>query len=123
MRPTSRFLATWVGRQGPHTATVMATSTAPGPTSMLMGGTFGCIWTPWWSCSMAWSLGRHPMPDKAMDHKLLTHRFDELAAIVNDRIDDPAEAHVDRYVGLEHLDPGSLTIRRWGSPDDVEATK
>lgn len=27
------------------------------------------------------------------------------------------------YVGLEHLDPDSLRIRRWGSPDDVEATK
>lgn len=29
------------------------------------------------------------------------------------------EAGVDRYVGIEHLDPNSLTIRRWGSPGDV----
>lgn len=50
-------------------------------------------------------------------------RFDELAVIVNDRIDDPSEAGVDRYIGLEHLDSDSLTIRRWGSPADVEATK
>nr|WP_242467248.1 restriction endonuclease subunit S [Ectothiorhodospira shaposhnikovii] len=30
---------------------------------------------------------------------------------------------MEHYVGLEHLDPDSLRIRRWGSPDDVEATK
>jgi len=30
-----------------------------------------------------------------------------------------AEAGVDRYVSLEHLDPNSPTIRRWGSPEDV----
>ena len=51
------------------------------------------------------------------------HRFDEMAVLVNDRVDDPSTAGVDRYVGLEHLDPDSLTIRRWGSPSDVEATK
>jgi hypothetical protein len=50
-------------------------------------------------------------------------RFDQIATIVNDRIDDPSEADVDYYVGLEHLDSDSLTIRRWGSPNDVEATK
>lgn len=43
--------------------------------------------------------------------------------MVNDRVDDPAEADVEYYVGLEHLDSESLTIRRWGSPSDVEATK
>lgn len=52
-----------------------------------------------------------------------TWRFDQMAVMVNDRIDDPAEAKVDHYVGLEHLDSDSLTIRRWGSPSDVEATK
>lgn len=50
-------------------------------------------------------------------------RFDEMAVIINDRIDDPAEADVEYYVGLEHLDSESLSIRRWGSPSDVEATK
>jgi type I restriction enzyme, S subunit len=50
-------------------------------------------------------------------------RFDQMATMVNDRIDDPAEANVEYYVGLEHLDPESLTIRRWGSPSDVNATK
>jgi hypothetical protein len=49
--------------------------------------------------------------------------FGEVAEQVTDRVSDPSEAGVDRYVGLEHLDPGSLVIRRWGSPSDVEATK
>jgi restriction endonuclease S subunit len=46
-----------------------------------------------------------------------------MATIVNERVDDPSEANVDYYVGLEHLDSDSLTISRWGSPADVEATK
>lgn len=46
-----------------------------------------------------------------------------MAVMVNDRIDNPAEANVEHYVGLEHLDAESLSIRRWGSPSDVEATK
>jgi len=50
-------------------------------------------------------------------------KFGELANCVNDRVDDPSTAGVERYVGLEHLDPESLTIRRWGSPEDVESTK
>jgi len=50
-------------------------------------------------------------------------RFDEMAFLVKDKIDNPAEADVDRYVGLEHLDPESLKIRRWGAPTDVSASK
>ena len=53
----------------------------------------------------------------------IKHRFDEMAVMVNDRIDDPAGADVEYYVGLEHLDSESLTIRRWGAPSDVNATK
>lgn len=50
-------------------------------------------------------------------------KFGDITQCVNDRVDDPKSAGVDRYVGLEHLDPGSLAIRRWGTPDDVESTK
>lgn len=50
-------------------------------------------------------------------------RFDQIAINVNDRVDNPAEAGVEHYVGLEHLDSDSLKIRRWGKPDEVEATK
>lgn len=50
-------------------------------------------------------------------------RFDQMAANVNARIDNPSESGMKHYVGLEHLDADSLKIRRWGTPDDVEATK
>jgi type I restriction enzyme, S subunit len=50
-------------------------------------------------------------------------RFDEIAVLVKDRIDNPTDAKVDRYIGLEHLDSNSLKIRRWGKPSDVESTK
>jgi type I restriction enzyme, S subunit len=50
-------------------------------------------------------------------------RFEQMATNVNERVDDPSEAGVDFYVGLEHLDSDSLKIRRWGSPEDVSATK
>lgn len=50
-------------------------------------------------------------------------RFDELAFHISDRVDDPKEAGVEVYVGLEHLDPNSLKIKRRGTPDDVNATK
>lgn len=50
-------------------------------------------------------------------------RFDQMATSVTDRIDDPGQAGVDYYVGLEHLDSDSLKIRRWGQPGDVSATK
>ena len=63
------------------------------------------------------------MPEPVSKNGWRTHRFDEMAINVNDRIDDPSKADVEYYVGLEHLDPESLTIRRWGSPSDVEATK
>ena len=50
-------------------------------------------------------------------------RFDQIATNINVRVDNPSESGMEHYVGLEHLDPDSLRIRRWGSPDDVEATK
>lgn len=50
-------------------------------------------------------------------------RFDQIATSVNERIDNPSESDFEYYVGLEHIDPDSLKLRRWGSPSDVEATK
>ncbi|MCG2795239.1 MAG: restriction endonuclease subunit S [Actinomycetia bacterium] len=61
------------------------------------------------------------MPETAKKTQMF--HFDEMAVLVKDKIDNPAEADVDRYVGLEHLDPESLKIRRWGVPTDVEASK
>ena len=50
-------------------------------------------------------------------------RFDQMATNVNVRIDNPSESGMEHYIGLEHLDADSLKIRRWGTPNDVEATK
>ncbi len=52
-----------------------------------------------------------------------THRFDEMAIEIKDRVEDPRTSGFDRYVGLTHLDAGSLKIWRWGSTQDVEKTK
>lgn len=54
--------------------------------------------------------------------KLVSYRFDQLADQINQRV-MPDEADVERYVGLEHLDPDSLRIRRWGDTSEVESTK
>uniref|UniRef100_UPI001C8F43FB restriction endonuclease subunit S n=1 Tax=Enterococcus faecalis TaxID=1351 RepID=UPI001C8F43FB len=50
-------------------------------------------------------------------------RFDQIATNVNVRISNPSESGMKYYIGLDHLDSDSLKIRRWGSPDDVAATK
>jgi restriction endonuclease S subunit len=50
-------------------------------------------------------------------------KFGAVIDSITKRIDNPSDAGVDRYVGLEHLDPGSMVISRWGTPDQVEATK
>ncbi|MBZ8178667.1 hypothetical protein [Oscillatoria salina] len=46
-----------------------------------------------------------------------------MAVNVKTKIDDLSKADVDYYIRLEHLDPDSLKIRRWGHPSDVEAQK
>ncbi len=49
-------------------------------------------------------------------------RFEEIAKNISTR-EEPAETELDKYVGLEHLDPESLRITRWGVPSDVEGQK
>lgn len=48
--------------------------------------------------------------------------FGEVARQVKTKV-KPADTDLDRYVGLEHLDPESLHIRRWGVPEDVTGEK
>lgn len=50
------------------------------------------------------------------------YRFDQIASNITVRV-EPSDTDLERYVGLEHLDPESLKIRRWGSPDDVIGQK
>lgn len=40
--------------------------------------------------------------------------FGDVVREVTDHERDPEERGLDRYVGLDHLDPGDLRIRRWG---------
>ena len=49
--------------------------------------------------------------------------FGDVIENIANRVDNPSMAGVDRYVGLEHLDPGVMTIERWGTPDQVNAQK
>jgi len=68
-----------------------------------------------------------PNPDWAklplFDHKGWRRMpFSEFADSINERV-EPGEATEDIYVGLEHLDPQSLHILRWGKGSDVIGTK
>lgn len=48
--------------------------------------------------------------------------FEEVADQISKRI-DPAKTDLEIYVGLEHLDPDNLTIKRTGVPEDVKGIK
>ena len=50
-------------------------------------------------------------------------RFDEIAENITDRIDKPNESGLEYYIGLEHLDTDQIRIERFGSTEDVKATK
>ncbi len=49
-------------------------------------------------------------------------KFGDIAENVAARV-EPAEAQTDVYVGLEHLDPETLHLRKWGHPSDVTGQK
>ena len=44
--------------------------------------------------------------------------FGDVVRLVKERSSDPAADGFEQYVGLEHLDPGELKIRRWGDIAD-----
>jgi len=50
-------------------------------------------------------------------------KFGDIAKNVTDRIDDPKTSGLKDYIGLEHLETDEIRIKRYGSPDEVEATK
>lgn len=53
---------------------------------------------------------------------MTVYRFDQIAENITVRV-EPADTDLERYVGLEHLDPESLKLWRWGSPADVIGQK
>jgi type I restriction enzyme S subunit len=44
--------------------------------------------------------------------------FGDVVQLCRERSSNPVEDGFDRYVGLDHLDPGDLKIRRWGNIDE-----
>jgi type I restriction enzyme S subunit len=50
------------------------------------------------------------------------YRFEEIAFSISERV-EPTETNLEIYVGLEHLDSGSIHIRRFGKRSDVNGTK
>lgn len=49
-------------------------------------------------------------------------RFQDIAENISKRI-DPKETKLGIYIGLEHIEPGSLKIRQYGKPEDVKGVK
>ena len=52
----------------------------------------------------------------------INHRFDEIAFSISEKV-DPTNTDLEIYVGLEHLDPESIHIKRYGQQGDVKGTK
>jgi type I restriction enzyme S subunit len=58
------------------------------------------------------------MPEVAKQKKsrgLTTVAFSDVVQLSKERSSDPAADGYDRYIGLEHIDPGELLVRRWGN--------
>lgn len=51
-----------------------------------------------------------------------TYRFDQIAKNISERV-DPNNTDLEVYIGLEHIDPESIHIKRTGTPDDVNGQK
>jgi hypothetical protein len=45
-------------------------------------------------------------------------RFGDVVSLNTDRAADPLAAGIERFVGLEHIEPEDLRIRRWGQVAD-----
>lgn len=45
-------------------------------------------------------------------------RFGDVVANLNETERDPAGAGIERFIGLEHMEPGSLHVRAWGDTAD-----
>jgi type I restriction enzyme, S subunit len=57
---------------------------------------------------------RARMGEGALKPGWRTVRFGDVVRLSTKRLSDPATAGIERYVGLEHIEPGDLRIRRWG---------
>jgi len=62
------------------------------------------------------------MPDQQLPEGWKIVKFGDIAKHISKRV-EPSETDLEIYVGLEHLDPDSLEIKRHGVPGDVEGQK
>lgn len=51
-----------------------------------------------------------------------SYKFGQIAKSISERV-EPTNTDLEIYVGLEHLDPESIHIKRFGKKDDVSGTK
>lgn len=58
------------------------------------------------------------MAEKNLKPGWRTVKFGDVVRLSKARCADPLAEGVERYVGLEHLEPGDLRIRRWGNVAD-----
>lgn len=56
--------------------------------------------------------------NKALNPGWRRVKFGDVVRLSKARSQDPLADGIERYVGLEHLEPGDLRIRRWGSVAD-----
>lgn len=59
---------------------------------------------------------------KVLENGWMEVPFSYMAEHISKRV-DPKDTDLDVYIGLEHIDPGSLKIKRYGKPEDVKGTK
>lgn len=58
------------------------------------------------------------MPDVAVRRAWTRVAFGDVVRLSKERSSNPEEDGFERFVGLDHLDPGDLRIRRWGNIAD-----
>jgi type I restriction enzyme M protein len=49
-------------------------------------------------------------------------RLGDVCEEISVRIDNPANSGRERFVGLEHFDPGELKVRRWGTTENLASS-
>lgn len=59
---------------------------------------------------------------KELENGWLEVPFSYMVENISQRI-EPSQSDLDIFIGLEHLDPLSLKINRWGSPKELKGTK
>ncbi|CEQ21383.1 restriction endonuclease subunit S [Paraclostridium sordellii] len=59
---------------------------------------------------------------KELENGWLEVPFSYMVENISKRI-EPSQSDLDIFIGLEHLDPLSLKINRWGSPKELKGTK